>query len=62
MKHSIEYDWKNDAQNLGYCVIRVGDSAIDASSYEINTSLRNDNLIAKVILQLANDLLKLTEN
>ena len=62
MKHSIEYDWNNDADNLGYCVIRVGDSAIDDSSYEIHTSLRNDNLIAKVIVQLANDLLKIIEN
>ena len=55
MKHNIKYVWNNATNNLGYCTIRMGHSAIDPSSYEINTLLRNNNLIAKVIVQLANN-------
>ena len=62
MKHSIEYDWENIQNNLGYCIIKVGELMVDSSTFEINTSLRNDKLIAPVVIDLINNLLKLKQN
>ena len=62
MKHSIEYDWENQENSLGYCIIKVGEPMVDASSFEIYTSLRNDKLISQVLIDLIKNLLKLRQN
>ena len=58
MPFSIQRDSKDDGSDSGYCTMKIGQFAENDVEYEFYFSLRDENMVANVILEVSKNFLK----